>query len=543
MSEVSTETNDTKKEETPVTEEAPKSPTKVADPTSAESTTSTTDLGKKEEIISDLEATAMTDEFEYLINGATNPAGSSNGRVSFLSSEEEEEEAAMQAPIVYQSMQPSSSTMDEEDLYLVKTTLKSDYDEESLKFEHEYFPKDIIHNFAITLWRMPIKTIKHIASKNNVTISDPKLKKGKRLTEDHKKEFLIFEIGKKVVSVGVKHFLTELDREDMRFALKDLISNETAMDIVENAKQQKDIDEEHLLSAKNIHLFKKSDLRFNFKLIFEKMGAEELLDALTDATLILFLQALEINEVDTTHSNLVDAILEEVFLYGAKEVLAKCKKSILREAAEAAQYEQKKQVFDASPTKEMLSEVILVDEFPHVAEDLMSRLKKKKPHLFDDSSNIKPKKRSYTEAAASVVASSLTEDDEFDDHSDIDGVNSPNSKNHKKRGRKRVINTEGERPQIDRGITYNDLKDKYLVQELISFAQSKGIKYVGVKKTDLCNSIIKYLNGELVPSLKKRGRGRPPKKRKENPEDGDDHDDDDTMEEGHEVADSMEGEE
>ena len=466
-------------------------------------------------------------DLEYYLNTGASAANSGiptqshvtgRGLVSFLSSEEEEEEAAMHAPI---SFTTSSSVMDEDDLYLVKNTLKTDYEEETIKFEFDYFPKDIIHNFAITLYRMPIATVKHIALKNNVTIIDPKLKKGKRMTDDHRKEYLIFEIGKKVVGVAVKHFLSELDREDMRSALRDLLRTPSVTEILESAKH-KEIEPEHTLNMKTVHTLKKSGLRSNFKLLFERMGAEVLLDALSDPTLILFLQALEINEIDTTHSNLVDAILEEVFLYGAKEVLGKCKKSILREAAEAAQYEAKKQVFEASPTKEMLSEVILVDEFPHVAEDLLTKLRKKKPSLFEGEG--KSKKRT------SDGAFKVDEEDELY-HSPtmfVSEFGSP-GKNQKKRGRKRVINTEGERPQIDRGITFNDLKDKYLVQELILFAQSKGIKYVGVKKTDLCESIIKYLNGELVPTVKKRGRGRPPKKRKEN----DEEDEDDLDDENH----------
>ncbi|KAG2385720.1 hypothetical protein C9374_003535 [Naegleria lovaniensis] len=480
----------------------------------------------------------MVDELDYLIGNAASSGASSTpqqqtstasrgGTVSFLSSEEEEE-AAMQlgnqighaSQISTPASLISSSASNSDDLYLVMNTLKSDYDNDSLKYEYDYFPKDIVNNFQLTLQRMPFKTIQHIAAKNNLTNTDPVLKKGKTLTDEHRKEFLIFELGKKAVSVSVKHFLTELDREDMRTALKDLLHYDGAIRELEKASH-KEIDPDFALTAKTVHTLKKSGLRANFKLLFEKLNAETLLDNLQDSTLILFLQALEIEEFDTTHSNLVDAILEEIFLYGAKEVLCKCKKSVLKEAAEASKYDQKKQVFDASPTKEMLAEVILVDEYPHVAEDLIVRLKKKKPHFFEHSK--KPHLFEHSKKAAAMT--DVTSDDEYGSPSpsfsspigsSYDGdLSSPNSKSYKKRGRKRVINTEGERPQIEKGISFEDLRDKYLVQELIAFCQSKGIKYVGVKKNDLCNSILKYLNGEIVVSGQKRGRGRPPKKRKQ----------------------------
>ncbi|KAF0979537.1 hypothetical protein FDP41_001454 [Naegleria fowleri] len=494
--------------------------------TNAATTSGVTSMIKPEDL------NTMVDELDYLIGSAPTASStlnatcqpslnnhSSRGTVSFLSSEEEEEAAMQlgnQIGHAVSSQQPlisaAASSNEGDDLYLVVNTLKSDYDTETLKYEYEYFPKDIVRNFTLTLQRMLLKTIQHIAAKNNLTNTDPVLKRGKTITDEHRKEFLIFELGKKAVNVSVKHFLTELDREDMRTALKDLLHYDGAVRELEKASH-KEIDPDYTLTAKTVHTLKKSGLRANFKLLFEKLNAETLLDNLQDSTLILFLQALEIEEFDTTHSNLVDAILEEIFLYGAKEVLCKCKKSVLKEAAEASQYDQKKQVFDASPTKEMLSEVILVDEYPHVAEDLMVRLKKKKPHFFESSSK---SKKSTADIPSDDEYASPSPSFSSPIGSSYDGdLSSPNAKSYKKRGRKRVINTEGERPQIEKGITFEDLRDKYLVQELIAFAQSKGIKYVGVKKNDLCNSILKYLNGEMILSGQKRGRGRPPKKRKQ----------------------------
>ncbi|KAL9641873.1 hypothetical protein ABK040_000253 [Willaertia magna] len=460
----------------------------------------------------------MVDDLDYYLNSNHPPVNQAPIRSVFLTTEEEEE-AAMHPPMAHAAfIQQMPTVTSDEEGFLVKTTLRSDYEEELLKTEHDYYPSDIIQNFAIILHRLPLKTVKHIATKNNLAVIDPTLKKGKKVTDDHRKEYWIFEICKKVVIVGVKHFFTELDREDMRSSLNDLLKVDHASEILmEHTK--KDIDNEFLLNAKTVHTLKKSGLRYNFKLLFEKMGAEEFLDSLNDKTLVLFLQALEINEFDTTHPNLVDAILEEVFLYGAKEVLCKCKKTILKEAAEASNYDGRHQVFEASPTKEMLAEVVLVDEFPHVAEDLILKLKKKKPYLFDAEQK-SPKKHKQREKEKEKENESEEEDD-FNGGTSSD-VGSPGGKGNKKRGRKRVINTDGERPPIEKGVSFNDLKDKYLVQELISFAQSKGLKYVGVKKADLCASIIKYLNGELAPTVKKQGRGRPPKKKKNDDDENDD---------------------
>ncbi|KAF0972571.1 hypothetical protein FDP41_009176 [Naegleria fowleri] len=417
--------------------------------TNAATTSGVTSMIKPEDL------NTMVDELDYLI-GSAPTASSTRGKAAMQLGNQIGHAVSSQQPLI----SAAASSNEGDDLYLVVNTLKSDYDTETLKYEYEYFPKDIVRNFTLTLQRMLLKTIQHIAAKNNLTNTDPVLKRGKTITDEHRKEFLIFELGKKAVNVSVKHFLTELDREDMRTALKDLLHYDGAV-------------------PKTVHTLKKSGLRANFKLLFEKLNAETLLDNLQDSTLILFLQALEIEEFDTTHSNLVDAILEEIFLYGAKEVLCKCKKSVLKEAAEASQYDQKKQL-----------------------KDLMVRLKKKKPHFFESSSK---SKKSTADIPSDDEYASPSPSFSSPIGSSYDGdLSSPNAKSYKKRGRKRVINTEGERPQIEKGITFEDLRDKYLVQELIAFAQSKGIKYVGVKKNDLCNSILKYLNGEMILSGQKR---------------------------------------
>lgn len=206
----------------------------------------------------------------------------------------------------------SSST----DVAIDKDTIK----ESKIKivFSASWFPTDICTTIEQNFSKQSQATLSKLAERNQVPNDDK----------------LVASLAKKALEIGVKALITILPEETMKDALLQVRSFKAKRDV----KQQ-------------------------FYEALHKHSVEGFFNHLNREMLLSITDALQYVEEGASHVQLVDSLLEEVALIGAKEVWDQMKKEDLFDIATS-----NKCKVNTGHTKKYLIYALLMEEFPHLED-------------------------------------------------------------------------------------------------------------------------------------------------------------------------------
>jgi hypothetical protein len=444
-----------------------------------------------------------------------------------------------------------------------------------------FFPSDIKMSLKVILDPLDVELLRNISEVNKITTKktknqtksnakNPSFKymsaiMNTKPTPEDEKERLLQELVDRAVMIGVRNFFNEVDRSDMRLAISELgpkyhedlnnaianngmPSNTESNSQISSAKISKNDDPEQVAK------YTKSHLRERFRQYFEYLGAEDFLAGCSVNTLQNFCEALEFSEEDVSHRKLVDALLEEIFLYGAKELLSKCKKSVLMKCIrESRVCRLRKGVFCS---KSDMVNILLRSEFAHLDqyvpnldqlilppgeededdEDVnyvedhevdqqqqqqqqqqeagtsSTPIKKKRgrPPKNPNTPKITPKKRSSTLPDEGPEKKKLKAESGGTGEEILETSNTLNVDFTIPRKRGRPKGSESKKDpnrKIEPGVTLQYLMEKFTHVEIMNWCKENKIKYYGPREKVLAR-VIQYFAGNKEGIMMDNKRGR-----------------------------------
>jgi hypothetical protein len=411
-----------------------------------------------------------------------------------------------------------------------------------------FYPADIRISLKVVLEQLSRETLSKLSEFNNITIAEKKKKTPVKPTKKadpkflsavlntkplptDEKERLIQELVDRAVIVGVRNFFNEVDRSDMRLAIIELgptWHEELNLAVQNNGLPHLDLTNYYKYAASSkdfdpdqVAAYPKSYLRERFRQYFEYLGAETFLTGCSVNTLKEFCQAIELSQdSDDTdpHRNLVDALLEEIFLYGVKDVFLKCKKSLLEKCIEETNVcRLNKSVFCS---KGDMINLLLRHEFPHL-DDEITNIDELTLPANATSSGEEPtmparragpgrpkgstKKRNSLDSSQGPPKKRFKSGDQMEE--DEEGDEERVKMNEKKRGRPRVSERKDPNRKIEKGVTADYLIANFGQQELADWCKERKIKYYGAR-AKVVERIIAYLDGNTDGILMDNKRGR-----------------------------------
>eukprot|EP01027_Heterolobosea_sp_BB2_P022223 GEZU01032708.1.p1 GENE.GEZU01032708.1~~GEZU01032708.1.p1 ORF type:complete len:373 (+),score=228.89 GEZU01032708.1:131-1249(+) len=260
---------------------------------------------------------------------------------------------------------------------------------------------DDIPTFDQTLQRLTAPLLQEVLKGNNIKITKSSTKK------DLAENFVESSLQK-----GIQGFFDGLDKETLKDAVGQL---EDAKSVAESNNQSK------LLKAMKDSLAKHK----TFESFLEQFSME---------TLEAFCKSMEFQEETEEKEELVDAIVQEIIIIGAKSMLSKMTKDYINNIIDHLSLKK-------SGTKEDLINRFLAISFPHLEDDGK-----------DDENNNSSKKSAKSTTSTKKV-------------------------------------------EIVQGVTKDQLLQTYYTTELRDWCKSKGLKVTGSRK-ELIDRIIAFLNGD-----------------------------------------------
>lgn len=366
-----------------------------------------------------------------------------------------------------------------------------------------------------------------------------------------------------IVSLGAKHFLSEMDRSDMRMTLREIAAKYSPMtgEALETEEDVKSVQKR----VGNVDKLLKTQLRPLVREYFRLLGFEGVMKELSIETLRTYREVLEFAENEAENNereSLMDAVLEEIFLHGAKAVFVKTKKQFLRDCAKRFGCAIKDGI-----SKYLVIDLILSQEFSTLATESLKTtftpIAKEvaapdsdtdggdENHHDDhdddddgsdsDSSEAEYIDRSHKTASAAAAAADGQQADSDQEltpskrtRSKSGSIRSPPTQRSKPVEKTpvhvdRAKSRDADRPIIRNGITMEELLTYYLNEELRNFCRYNDLSYNGSKK-DYATRILNFFDEGKEPTwIPPQVRGSQQKRPRDDGTHGLSSDEDETM--------------